>query len=452
MVEINPSPGQAPHSTKNSSQRGADRRFALMHAVLESRSFAKSTRLAQFLKFICTLAIEEKTGEINEQQIGIHVFARSPAYSASDDSIVRSQARLLRQHLEEYFDHEAPSTPLIITIPKGGYVPVFEPRNLHSTTPSGESAPAGEAGSVLPSSVSANAKESSRVTFWHYPKLYLAAAFAVGALVLLVVVAHFWLVNWHNRSASDVLWARIFEEGRPVVIVPSDDALVLFEEETKASVPLDAYLSGSYMDKTNLSNSGPSSRTSDWFAAHQYTSTADLNLVLRLGRLTAARTATVETRNARVLRIDDLKSHNVILIGGMAANPWIGLYMNRLNFEVNYDWKTSEGYVLNKHPATGEASIYHDKVIDGTRYNYGVLAFLPGIQGEGESLLFEGTGMAGTESASDFPFDATEFSAFAQQIGATSHWMPHFEALLETTSVGGNAPEVHVITYHRIQP
>jgi hypothetical protein len=60
--------------------------------------------------------------------------------------------------------------------------------------------------------------------------------------------------------------------------------------------------------------------------------------------------------------------------------------------------------------------------------------------------------MAGTESASDFPFDATEFSAFAQQIGATSHWMPHFEALLETTSVGGNAPEVHVITYHRIQP
>jgi hypothetical protein len=258
--------------------------------------------------------------------------------------------------------------------------------------------------------------------------------------------------HYHRPTASDLLWAKIFNEGRPVVIVPSDDALVLFEEQTKAPVALDDYLSGSYLDKENPPNSASPVFTSDWFAAHQYTSTADLNLSMRLGRLPAARNATVETRNARVLRIDDLKSRNVIFIGGMGANPWIGLFSNRLNFEVNYDWKNSEGYVLNKHPAQGEASIYRDKVIDGTRHSYGVLAFLPGIENEGEALLFEGTGMAGTESASDFPFNAPAFTSFAKQIGATDQRMPYFEALLETTNVGGNAPEVHVLTYHRIQP
>ena len=237
-----------------------------------------------------------------------------------------------------------------------------------------------------------------------------------------------------------------------MVIVPSDDALVLFEEQTKTPVLLNEYLNGSYLDKANLPNSEPLPLTFNWFAAHQYTSTADLNLALRLGRLPAARDATVETRYARVLRIDDLKSHNVILIGGMGANPWIGLFLNRLNFEVNYDWKNAEGYVLNKHPAQGEAAIYRDKEIDGTRHSYGVLAFLPGVEDQGETLLFEGTGMAGTESASDFPFNSAAFSAFAKQIGATSQRLPYFEALLETVSVGGNAPEVHILTYHQIQP
>jgi hypothetical protein len=153
-----------------------------------------------------------------------------------------------------------------------------------------------------------------------------------------------------------------------------------------------------------------------------------------------ARGATIDTRYARDLRIDDLKNHNVILIGGMGANPWIGLFLSRLNFEVNYDWKNAEGYMVNKHPAPGEAASYCERESDGTRHSYGVLAFLRGTEDQGESLLFEGTGMAGTESASDFPFNSSMFRASAKRIGATSSRMPYFEALLEAVSVGGNAP------------
>ena len=106
----------------------SDARVELLREVLSSRTFAKSVRLARFLEFICLRAIEGKARELNEQQIGIHVFDRSPAYSASDDSIVRTQARLLRQRLEEYFEHECPDSSQIISIPKGGYVPIFEAR------------------------------------------------------------------------------------------------------------------------------------------------------------------------------------------------------------------------------------------------------------------------------------------------------------------------------------
>jgi hypothetical protein len=468
VIEISSAPRQDPLPARDLPQGDADECRALMRAVLESRTFAKSTRLAQFLKFICTRTIEGNAAEINEQQIGIHVFARSPMYSASDDSIVRTQARLLRQRLEEYFEHEAPDTSLIIAIPKGGYVPIFQPRTLR--TASSLTVPTQvhveETATVL-EPLNDVGKRSPEATFRFLSRRLKILITALGAVLVLVIVAYFLQPYRGSRSASDTLWSAIFKQGWPVVIVPSDDALVLFEEETKTPVQLNEYLSGSYLEKPgadqpgaeNAKASGPKSEkpsrlpfTSDWFAAHQYTSTADLNLVLRLGRLPAAHNTSVETRNARVLRIDDLKSRNVILIGGLGANPWIGLFSNRLNFEVNYDWKNSEGYVLNKHPAQGESPIYRDKVIDGIRHSYGVLAFLPGIEDEGEALLFEGTGMAGTESASDFPFNSATFDAFGHQIGATPQHMPYFEALLETTSVGGNAPEVHVLTYHRIQP
>ncbi|MBV9612725.1 MAG: hypothetical protein JO091_09635, partial [Acidobacteriaceae bacterium] len=63
-----------------------------------------------------------------EQQIGIHVFGRPFGYNPNEDNIVRSQARLLRLKLEHHFAHEGLDEALIITIPKGQYLPVFTPR------------------------------------------------------------------------------------------------------------------------------------------------------------------------------------------------------------------------------------------------------------------------------------------------------------------------------------
>jgi hypothetical protein len=427
-----------------------DERVELLQRVLSSRTFAKSARLTKFLEFICLRTIEGRSRELNEQQIGIHVFSRSPSYSASDDSIVRTQARLLRLRLEEYFEHECPNSEMVISIPKGGYVPIFEARNgafnstIHapqtSAKPAGPQAPAIVEEAVAP-----------LVVAKHKPR-WRSVTLAAGVLILLagLSVGLFWL-NGRAEDPTHALWSSIFSPGRSVIIVPSDDALVLYEELTQTAIPLDEYLSGSYLEKYSP-HIGSAPLTSDWFAAHQYTSSADLNLAMRLGRLPEAARVNIETRNARVLRIADLKSCNVILIGGIGANPWVELFSQHLNFDVNWDWKTSEGYVVNKHPAKGEAAIYRDTISDGFRRSYGVLALLPGIEDDGRALLFEGTGMAGTESAADFPFNTSSFRNFAQQIGASSGKMPNFEALLETTSVGGNAPEARLIAYRLIKP
>lgn len=402
----------------------------LLKQVLSSRTFTKSPRLAKFLEFICVEAIEGRDLDINEQKIGVQVFGRSASYSAVDDSIVRTQARLLRQRLEDYFEHEAPDTPLIISVPKGGYVPLFELRHHPTATP-------------LPQEA-----DAAPVSTFLRPRTLggILAGFLLLASIGLIAFKFY-----HRdvpKTVTEALWAQIFPEGKTVLIVPSDDALVLFQEFTHKPVSLNEYLNGTYLNSSSPLKASGITLNADWFAAHQYTSSEDLKLALRLGRLPDAIRANVETRDARALRIDDLKKGNAILIGGNGANPLVGLFADRLNFDVSWDWKKSEGFVRNKKPTAGEASVYYDVLSDnGIRHSYGVLAFLPGIGGNGVTLLFEGTGMAGTESASDFLFSPGRFGKFASLIGATPQHVPYFEVLLETTSIAGNAPEAHVLAY-----
>jgi hypothetical protein len=100
----------------------------LIRRVAASVTFQKSPRLRAFFLYVCQCALEERAEAATEQQIGIHVFGRRPDYSPGEDNIVRSQARLLRWKLEQYFTHEGKDEPLLIVIPKGQYLPVSEER------------------------------------------------------------------------------------------------------------------------------------------------------------------------------------------------------------------------------------------------------------------------------------------------------------------------------------
>jgi hypothetical protein len=106
----------------------ADPREDLVRRVVCSATFEKSPKLRAFLQYVCRCALENQPEAATEQQIGIYVFGRTPGYNPSEDNIVRSQARLLRLKLEHHFGNEGKNEPVVITIPKGRYVPVFEKR------------------------------------------------------------------------------------------------------------------------------------------------------------------------------------------------------------------------------------------------------------------------------------------------------------------------------------
>ncbi len=118
----------APVSRLTVAGETADPRQDLVQRVASSTTFGKSPRLRAFLLHVCQCALDNQPEAATEQQIGIHVFGRPAGYNPNEDNIVRSQARLLRLKLEHHFAHEGRDEPVVITIPKGRYLPAFEQR------------------------------------------------------------------------------------------------------------------------------------------------------------------------------------------------------------------------------------------------------------------------------------------------------------------------------------
>jgi Tol biopolymer transport system component len=96
--------------------------------ILSSAFFASSPRMNRFLKYVVETALEGKGALIKEYVIALEVFDKSDAYDPREDSTVRTEASKLRARLSRYYENEGQEDPVIISVPKGGYVPAFQGR------------------------------------------------------------------------------------------------------------------------------------------------------------------------------------------------------------------------------------------------------------------------------------------------------------------------------------
>ena len=103
-----------------------DPRWKLVQRIVADPSFVRSTRLSQFLIYVCREFLAGRAASLNEQRIGEVVFERPVGYDPREDNIVRSHASRLRLRLEAYFKEEGAAEELRLVIPRGSYVPVFE--------------------------------------------------------------------------------------------------------------------------------------------------------------------------------------------------------------------------------------------------------------------------------------------------------------------------------------
>ncbi len=96
--------------------------------VLSSAPFARSDRVSKLLRFLVDRHLEGRDDELKETLIGVEVFGRRPDYDPKLDSTVRTEAVRLRARLNAYYSTQGSQDPLVIELPKGGYVLRCRPR------------------------------------------------------------------------------------------------------------------------------------------------------------------------------------------------------------------------------------------------------------------------------------------------------------------------------------
>ena len=413
----------------------------LVERILSSVLFRKSHKLATFLRFICEQQQMGKSDTINEQRIGTEVFGRSEGYHMGEDSIVRSQARFLRIRLQEYFTTEGKDELILLTIPKGSYIPEFhyrEPKLVELTSPAASaSAPQPTFVPELPEVTVPQKPSSSR--FW------MRVGFGVAVCAALFIGWRFWGARAISaRSAVDVrFWSSIFETKRTTVIIPADSSLVLMDELSGNEIQLADYISRKYRTMPP-----PPGNAKIWalLISSQYTNVVDLNLATRLESMADTAHSKTQIRFARDVSVSELKQNNVILIGSARANPWVDLFQSYGSFRVGYDSQSHTNVVYNRNPAHEESAQYAEVGDDPSHLAYGVVAYLPSLDKEGSALLVGGTSKAGTEAASEFLL-STRFDRFLHTIDSGGA-PPHFEILLSTQNLNGNSYEGTIVCYH----
>src|SRR5262249_32967365 len=106
---------------------------AQLARLLESQELASAPRLCLLLRHIVERTISGQRSDLKEFSIGVDVFERPADYDPKEDAIVRVQAKRLRDRLQLYYASGGVTDPVIIDIPKGGYVATFAAREDRRT-------------------------------------------------------------------------------------------------------------------------------------------------------------------------------------------------------------------------------------------------------------------------------------------------------------------------------
>lgn len=474
----------SPHLSQSGGRAVVDDpRWLLAQRISISKSIGRSPLLSEFLLHVCDRHIRNKSSELTEQQIGVHVFGRREGYNSNDDNIVRNYARTLRKRVEEYFATEGRHEDLKLEIPRGAYVPVFYSRSPEEPSQREElqiiPSPSLRSGETVPPRQSPTASVSieevaSIEGATGEPSLLpaedpipsvvarLPSAFnpIVAFCVILIVIATYFVLNRRSSytvlstttnvtqpsALSDMLWSQLFQKNRDTFIVPADSGLVIMQGLTRSAVSLGEYASGSYRSKTTPLT-GLSKADLLELGGRRYTSIVDLNIVSHLSRLKEIVPERMLIRYARDLRMDDLRSANAILLGSVDSNPWTELFQEQLNFRFSYKPKTDTApFIINQHPLAGEQPVYANDQVGPWHNTFGTIAYQANLDGSGHVLLVGGLTMAGTQAAADFLLDPALMQPILEHAKASNGTIRSFEILIETSTVAANASRPHVLS------
>jgi len=113
--------------------------------ILASPHFKSAKQMQNFLQYIVRKTLAGKGGNLKQYTIAVESLGFPVDFDSDVNPVVRIKAGRVRDRLDKYYNDEGINDPLVITIPKGSYIPLFDKKarahklpklkKTHSKTP-----------------------------------------------------------------------------------------------------------------------------------------------------------------------------------------------------------------------------------------------------------------------------------------------------------------------------
>lgn len=437
--------------------------------ILKSAVFRNSVTLQQLLQFLTTKVFEPGGDALKEYTIGVEAFGRSVEFDPKTDTIVRVQIHRLRQKLADYYESDGDRDQILVEIPKGHYLPTFAVARSSST----------DAAQVLDSNTErldatasrALEKEDEGDGSKEKPANRLFSHFSLrNALVAVLAISGFaagFLVrdkisSSRNSAAGQTgafsattggssdpvraFWVSFLDnDSAPVIAFPDavfllDDWNDLFRYRRGASDDrgsiVDPHLAAQFASNPSLV-----AKAGQLYYENGYTGAGELQGIAMLSNLFGQMGIKATVKPSRDVTPDDLRQHNVILIGSSFQNVAVAQLTTAADFSFDNpdthheQWR---GQIVDAHPKGNEASSFHterDPVTRALKADYGLITIEPGVVPGRHLAVLGGLDTTGTEGVILFATSRQGIEGLAKDLGASGNFagrdeIPYFQVLV----------------------
>lgn len=458
-----------PTASENGSPT-ADQCQQQVQRILKSATFRNAVTLQQLLQFLTGRVLEGGAEALKEYTIGVEAFGRPQDFDPKTDTIVRVQIHRLRQKLTEYYDADGSRDPILVEIPKGHYLPTFEPlsdsdRNMNrDSTPelsTSASAVTPQIGPNIERVGSNGGRENRRLGGFLFSRVAIAAAAVIFVFAMGFLVGNKLLRNGATGTSSSTdsqlargnsadpvraFWASFLgNDSAPVIAFPDavfllDDSNDLFRFRRGASDDRGA-LVDPHLAQQFASNPSLVAKAGQLYYENGYTGAGELEAIAMLSSLFGQMGVKATVKPSRDITPDDLRQHNVILLGSPFQNVAVAqlITLGDFNFK-NPDSRHEQwrAQIMNAHPRANEAPTYgteRDPSTQALRADYGLVTIQSGVIPGRYIAVLGGLDTTGTEGVTLFATsrpgieDLTRALAGSGVSGAKGE-MPLFQALI----------------------
>ena len=421
----------------------------LLERVVNSRELKRALRLRELLDYIGKQSQSSPHHTIREQEIGEAVFGRPEDYDTSLDNIVRVNVSELRKRLAHFFQDEGAAEPIIIEIPRGGYLPVFLARAVDHEASAAEVAPLPPPVSLREVDTAAIAVPGDAVAVPSSPRKHRAALLAVLVAALLGCGLLIWenhrlavqLQPWKTDALVASFWSNFFTSGDEVDIVTADTSFAMAEDILGQTISLNDYLDYGYKDLSEQASLSPDKKHALKVILGRNNGSIGDFQAAKLFMDLDAHSPAMKLASARSYTPESIKANNVILIGGRQSNPWVDLYKDRMNFFMEYEPGIERSYVINRSPQPGEKPLY--EVLQDRNRSYSVVAFMPNINDRSYVLILSGTDSQATHAAAAFVTSPEGLAQIRQKMPTGR--FPYFELVLSSSRLSGTTLHTEIV-------